>query len=229
MFRTLAVPLKFGIPFTFYKHLTIQVCISTGGYPIVPADIPGASYGITNDGFFALDVLPKKIAVVGAGYIAVEMAGMLNAVGVEVHMFIRGTTFLRTFDPMIQNTMTKRYEDVGVIIHKGYQGFASVESIGVEGGEKLLRLTEKNGDVMEFGELLWAVGRAPETASLKLDVAGVNLGSKGHIAVDKFQNTSAEGIYALGDVTGQLELTPGLFPSWISFHSLPPYHCLNAS
>lgn len=156
-------------------------------------------------------MLPKKIAVVGAGYIAVELAGMLNAVGVEVHMFIRGTTFLRTFDPMVQATMTKRYEDVGVIIHKGYQGFTSVESVGsVDGGEKVLKLTAKDGEVFEVNELLWAIGRAPETESLQLDVAGVKIGPKGHIVVDKFQNTTAEGIYALGDVTGQMELTPGM-------------------
>lgn len=75
---------------------------------MIPKEIPGAEFGITNEGFFDIEVLPKKIAVVGAGYIAVEIAGMLNAVGVEVHMFIRGEKFLRTFDPMVQDTMTAR-------------------------------------------------------------------------------------------------------------------------
>lgn len=191
------------------KFTAKHICIASGGYPIVPKDIPGAEYGITNEGFFAIEKLPSKIAIVGAGYIAVEIAGMLNAVGVEVHMFIRGQTFLRSFDPMIQETMTKRYEDAGVKIHKGYKGFEKIEQIsdGV-GDEKVLHLM-LGQDKLVFNELLWAVGRAPETASLDLHVPGVKTGNKGYIVADEFQNTSAEGIYALGDVTGQMELTPG--------------------
>jgi glutathione reductase (NADPH) len=188
-----------------------HICIATGGNPVVPKEIEGAELGITNEGFFALDKLPKKLAVVGAGYIAVEMAGMLNAVGVEVHMFIRGERFLRTFDPMVQETMTERYESVGVKIHRGYTGFERVERVGGgEGEEKVLRLVLKGGSQMLVDELLWAVGRRPETESLDLEKAGVKIDEKGHVVVDKYQNTSAEGIYALGDVTGQLELTPGV-------------------
>ena len=188
-----------------------HICIATGGYPIVPDEIPGSEYGITNEGFFAIEELPTKIAVVGAGYIAVEMAGMLNAVGIEVHMFIRGQTFLRSFDPMIQETMTKRYEDAGVKIHREYKGFEKIERISDgPGDEKVLHLM-LGGEKLVFNELLWAVGRAPETASLDLDVPRVKTGKNGYIVVDDFQNTSTDGIYALGDVTGQLELTPGTF------------------
>lgn len=107
------------------RYAAKHICIASGGYPIVPKDIPGAEFGITNEGFFDIEILPSKIAIVGAGYIAVEMAGMLNAIGVEVHMFIRGETFLRTFDPMVQDVMTKRYEAVGVKIHRGSKGFRS--------------------------------------------------------------------------------------------------------
>jgi glutathione reductase (NADPH) len=186
-----------------------HICIATGGYPIVPKDIPGAEFGITNEGFFAIEELPSKIAVIGAGYIAVEIAGMLNTVGVEVHMFIRGENFLRTFDPMVRETMTKRYEDAGVKIHKGYKGIEKVERIiDGPGNKKVLHLT-LGGEKLVFNELLWAIGRAPETETLDLDVAGVKTGNKGYIIADNFQNTSAEGIYALGDVTGQMELTPG--------------------
>jgi glutathione reductase (NADPH) len=193
-----------------------HICIATGGYPIVPKEIPGAEYGITNEGFFALDTLPKKLAVVGAGYIAVEMAGMLNAVGVEVHMFIRGEKFLRSFDPMVQETMTKRYEDVGVKIHRGYKGFERVEKVSDgKGEEKVLKLVLKDGSELLVNELLWAVGRKPETESLDFEKAGVKLNEKGYVAADQYQNTSAEGIYALGDVTGQLELTPGSYLSLI--------------
>lgn len=187
-----------------------HICLATGGYPVVPMEIEGAELGITNEGFFDIEVLPKKIAVVGAGYIAVEMAGMLNAVGVEVHMFIRGEVFLRSFDPMIQTTMTERYESVGVKIHREYKGFKKVERISDgKGDEKVLKLHLENGETMSVNELLWAVGRKPETESLKLENVGVKIGEKGYIAVDTFQNTNVEGIYALGDVTGQLELTPG--------------------
>ena len=186
-----------------------HICIATGGYPIVPKDVPGAEHGITNEGFFAMEELPSKIAIVGAGYIAVEMAGMLNAIGTEVHMFIRGKTFLRTFDPMIQETMTKRYEDVGVVIHKEYKGIEKVEKISDGPGDKKVVHVTVGGEKMVFNELLWAVGRSPETESLDLEAAGVNTGHKGYITVDTFQNTSADGVYALGDVTGQLELTPG--------------------
>ena len=187
-----------------------HICIATGGYPVVP-DIEGAEYGITNEGFFDIEELPSKIAVVGAGYIAVELAGMLNAVGVEVHMFLRGQTFLRSFDPMIQHTMTKRYVDAGVKIHKGYPGFDKIERISDGKGDKKLLHVTMGGEKMEFNELLWAVGRAPETKTLDLDVAGVKTGKNGYIVADDFQNTSGEGIYALGDVTGQMELTPGTF------------------
>lgn len=189
----------------------------------MPNDIPGAKHGITSDGFFDIETLPKKVAIVGAGYIAVELAGVLNAIGVEVHMFIRGQTFLRKFDPMIQTTMTKRYEDVGIIIHKESQGIEKVERLDTPEeiiGEKhetrgqppspskRLKITTKSNEVFEVEELLWAVGRKPEIADLKPESIGIKLTASGHIAVDDFQNTSVEGVYALGDVTGQVELTP---------------------
>ena len=187
-----------------------HICIASGGYPLVPKDITGAEYGITNDGFFAIEELPSKIAIVGAGYIAVEIAGMLNAVGVEVHMFIREQTFLRSFDPMIQETMTKHYEKAGVKIHRGYKGFERIEKISDGPGDKKVLHMSVGEEKMVFNELLWAIGRAPETESLDLHMAGVKTGEEGYIIADEFQNTTAEGIYALGDVTGPLELTPGM-------------------
>lgn len=186
-----------------------HICIATGGNPEVPKDVEGSEYGITNEGFFAIEELPSKIAIVGAGYIAVEMAGMLKAIGIEVHMFIRGNTFLRSFDPMIQETMTERYEDVGVVIHKSYKGIEKIERISDGPGDKKVLHVTVAGEKLVFNELLWAVGRTPEIESLNLDIAGVKTGPKGYITVDDYQNTSAEAIYALGDVTGQLELTPG--------------------
>ncbi|KAK2751034.1 Glutathione reductase [Myotisia sp. PD_48] len=185
-----------------------HILVATGGYPIVP-NIPGAEHGITSDGFFEIEELPPKFAVVGAGYIAVELAGVMQAVGVETHMFIRGNTFLRKFDPMVQETMTKRYEDVGMNIHKGYTGMKKVELLkDGKGAEKLLRLTFDDGSQMEVNELLWAIGRAPAVTNLGLKEIGVKQTAHGTIVVDEFQNTSVSGIYALGDVTGQAELTP---------------------
>jgi glutathione reductase (NADPH) len=212
-----------------------HILIATGGYPILPKDIEGASHGITSDGFFDIEVLPKNIAVVGAGYIAVEMAGIMNALGVEVHMFIRGKTLLRKFDTMVQDTITKRYEDVGVIIHKE-TSIVKVERLDNPADSKdekgnidakhetrgtppspskRLRVTAKDGKVLDIDEILWAVGRAPETKDLNAESIGVKFTEKGYIAVDEFQNTDVDGIYALGDVTGQMELTPGKLTSSI--------------
>ena len=187
-----------------------HILIATGGYPVFPKGIKGAEHGITSDGFFAIEELPRKMAFVGAGYIAVELAGVMNAIGVETHMYIRGETFLRKFDPMVQETLTKRYEDAGVKIHKNHKGFKEVVSLKEGKGEKkLLKLIGNDGEETEVNELLWAIGRAPEIERLNPAKVGVGQSSKGHIKVDAYQNTSIKGIYALGDVTGQAELTPG--------------------
>lgn len=190
-----------------------HILIATGGRPNIPK-IPGAEHGITSDGFFEIEDLPPKIAVVGAGYIAVELAGVMNAVDVETHMFIRGENFLRKFDPMIQKTMTDRYEAAGVKMHRNHTGFKEVQLIrDGKGKDRLIKLISHDGSELEVNELLWAVGRAPEVEDLHLDIPGVKLNHSGHVVVDEYQNTSVEGVYALGDVTGQAELTPGMFDS----------------
>ncbi|KAJ5919475.1 Glutathione reductase [Penicillium verhagenii] len=182
--------------------------IATGGRPNIP-NVPGAEHGITSDGFFEIEELPPKIAVVGAGYIAVELAGVMNAMDVETHMFIRGDKFLRKFDPMIQDVMTKRYELAGVNLHRHHSGFKNIELIrDGKGADRLIKLTSNDGTVLEVNELLWAVGRIPEVEDLNLDNTGVTVGSTGHIIVDEYQNTDDANICALGDVTGQAELTP---------------------
>lgn len=190
-----------------------HICIATGGFPTKPKDIKGAEYGITSDDFFSMKVLPKKMAFSGAGYIAVEIAGIMNALGVETHMFIRGNTFLRKFDPMVQDTLTKHYEDAGVIIHKNHPGFKEVVQIQAPASEsdpssKQLKLISNDGSEFECNELLWAIGRSPEVQDLDLKKTDMKLGKKGHIVVDEWQATSIPGIYAIGDVTGQAELTP---------------------
>ena len=191
------------------SYTASKILIATGGHPVLPKGVPGAEYGITSDGFFDIEELPQKMAFVGAGYIAVELAGVMAALGVEVHMFIRGQTFLRSFDPMVQNVLTKRYEDTGVKIHKGFNNFKEIIQLKEgSGSAKLLKLVNDNGEELEVNELLWAIGRAPEIERLDPVKVGVKLNKKGHIDVDEYQNTSVEGIYAIGDVTGQAELTP---------------------
>lgn len=124
-------------------------------------------------------------------------------------MFIRGNTFLRSFDPMVQETLTQRYIDAGIVIHKNHKGFKEITNLSDgKGSEKLLRLIGKDGEVTEVNELLWAIGRNPEIEKLDPAKVGIKQGPKGHIQVDEYQNTNVEGIYALGDVTGQAELTP---------------------
>lgn len=198
-----------------YKITAPHICIATGGYPVKPGDkIPGSEYGITSDGWFSIKHLPKKAVFVGGGYIAVELAGVYNAIGVETHLFLRGNTFLRKFDPMIQDILTKHYEEIGVHVHREHPGIKEVVQLSpgkdeTDPREKRLKLIMNDGSEMETNELLWAIGRAPEIESLNLDAIGVKRNEKGgHIIVDKYQNTSVEGIYALGDVTGQAELTP---------------------
>ena len=192
------------------RYTAPHILIASGGRPLIP-QIKGADHGITSDEFFyEMEELPPKFAVVGAGYIAVEIAGVMSALDVETHLFIRRDTFLRKFDPMIQKTMTERYEASGVHVHKHFETFKEVELVrSGKGKDKVLRLVKHDGTAIEVNELLWAIGRAPEVEDLQLEAAGVKTNRNGHIIVDEYQNTMVDGIYALGDVTGRAELTPG--------------------
>ncbi|KAI3393481.1 hypothetical protein diail_4202 [Diaporthe ilicicola] len=184
-----------------------KILVAVGGMPTIPPSIPGSELGVNSDGFFDIDKLPSKVALVGAGYIAVEFAGMFNALGVETHLFIRHDHFLRNFDPIVQEGVTAEYERLGVHLHKG----SSQSKVEKDSSGKLsLHYKDKSGEgvLKDIDHLIWAVGRTPLTDGIGLDKAGVKLSEKGHIVVDEYQNTSADNIYALGDVTGQAELTP---------------------
>ena len=186
------------------EHFTADhIVISPGGVPTIP-DIPGAEYGITSDGFFQLTEQPKRVAVVGAGYIAVELAGLLRALGSEVDMLLRRQHFLSNFDPMLRETLMEEMVNEGVNI---------LPNINVEQVEKLqdgsLTLHCQEGhELTGFDTVIWAIGRSPNTADLNLDAAGVKYDERGYIPADFFQNTNVDGIYALGDVTGRAPLTP---------------------
>ncbi|KAF2479947.1 hypothetical protein BDY17DRAFT_302958 [Neohortaea acidophila] len=183
-----------------------KILVAVGGYPVVP-DVPGAEHGITSDGFFELPEQPKKVAVVGAGYIAVELAGMFNALGTETHLFIRHDKFLRTFDPMVQDKVVEEYERQGIHLHKKSTP-KKVTDLG--GGKKKVEYSDSNGEgSVDVDCLLWAVGRAPELEKLNLDVTGVKLNEKQHVITDEYQNTNVEHIYSLGDACDRgYELTP---------------------
>jgi glutathione reductase (NADPH) len=185
-----------------------KILLAVGGRPIQPQGIPGAEYGIDSDGFFEIEQQPKKVAIVGAGYIAVEFAGMFNALGTETHLFIRQDRFLRAFDPMIQDTVTAEYERLGIKVHK-----RSSQS-KIEKDEKTGKLTvhyedaSGTGKLEDVDELIWAIGRTPEVEGLGLEKVGIKQDAKGQIIVDDYQNTNVENIYSLGDVVGKVELTP---------------------
>jgi glutathione reductase (NADPH) len=194
------------------KVLTAKhICVAAGGHPTFPDGIPGAEYGIDSDGFFRLEKQPKRVAIVGAGYIAIEFAGIFNALGTETNLFIRYSSFLRTFDPMIQDVLLKEYEEVGIKIHKNSKPFSKVEKLD-SGALRIHYESDLGEGTVEVDTLIWAIGRSPETDALRLHEIGVKTDKKGQIVVDQYQNSTVEGIYALGDVTGQVELTPGFYP-----------------
>ncbi|RCI17054.1 hypothetical protein L249_2328 [Ophiocordyceps polyrhachis-furcata BCC 54312] len=185
-----------------------KMLVAVGGRPKPPPQIPGAELGINSDGFFDVDTLPKRVALVGAGYIAVEFAGMLNALGVETHLLIRHDTFLRNFDPMVQESVTREYERLGVRLHKRCNT-SKVE----KGSDGKLTITYRDDDGKESSvsgvdHLIWATGREPLTRNIGLEEAGVKLDERGYVVVDAGQQTSVDNIFALGDVTGHVELTP---------------------
>ncbi len=179
-----------------------HILIATGCRPSRP-DVPGAGLGLDSDGFFALSQLPRRAAVVGAGYIAVELAGVLNALGSQTHLFVRNDAPLRRFDPLLSQTLVEAMQAEGPALHTQ----ATPKAV-VRNADGSLTLQLENGESHVIDCLVWAIGREPCTEGLGLEAAGVTLGEGGYVSVDEYQNTSVPGIYAVGDITGQAELTP---------------------
>ena len=179
-----------------------HIIIASGGQPERPA-IPGAEHGITSDGFFELEKRPDKVAIVGSGYVAVELAGMFRGLGSEVSIFVRYDGVLRKFDDMLREELGNALAKDGIsVVTEAIPSKAGTDHGG-------LFLETSDGRVFNnFDCLLWAVGRSPNTRHLGLDKAGVDLDPRGFVLVDDFQNTGAEHIYAIGDVTGRANLTP---------------------
>jgi glutathione reductase (NADPH) len=180
-----------------------HILIATGGRPKRP-DLPGADHGITSDGFFELEQLPRRVAVVGAGYIAVELAGIFHELGSEVTLVLRGEQLLRRFEALVRETLMDEMTAGGISIIAGYD----VANVQQEPDGSLCFVALDGKRMLTCDCLLWAIGREPSTSGLGLQVPKVELDALGHVVVDEWQNTSAPGIYAVGDVTGKWQLTP---------------------
>ncbi len=179
-----------------------HIVIATGGRPVVPA-IPGAELGITSDGFFALAEQPQRVAIVGAGYIGVELAGMLNALGSRVTLLAMESHVLAHFDPMIGKLLGSEMRLQNIDLRTNFR----VETVERDGKE--LRVSGTGGETIGgFDTLIWAVGRRGNVGGLDLDAAGIDASPGGIIPVDDYENTDVPGIYAIGDVTGKAALTP---------------------
>ena len=184
------------------RYTAPHILIATGGHALYP-NIPGSEYGITSDGFFELDEVPKRTAVIGAGYIAVEVAGVLNALGSDTHLFVRKDRPLRTFDKDIVDVLVDEMAKSGPTLHT----HANATEV-VKNADDSLTISFDNGETITVDCLIWAIGRAANTSGFGIEKTGVKLTEKGTIYSDEFENTSVPGIYALGDVTGKLDLTP---------------------
>lgn len=184
------------------RYTAPHILIATGGHALYP-NIPGSEYGITSDGFFELDEVPKRTAVIGGGYIAVEVAGVLNALGSDTHLFVRKDRPLRTFDKDIIDVLVNEMAKSGPTLHT----HANATEV-VKNADDSLTISFDNGETVTVDCLIWAIGRAANTSGFGLEKTGVELTERGNIYSDAFENTSVSGIYALGDVTGKLDLTP---------------------
>jgi len=179
-----------------------HILLATGGWPVMP-DIPGADLGITSNEVFHLDELPKKMLIVGGGYIACEFAGILNGLGVEVTQFYRGAQILRGFDDEARGLISDEMCQKGIDLHLGTN---VLEMWRAEDGRITVKAT--NGSEQSYDQVMFATGRAPNTSGLGLEGAGVELGRKGEVVVDDYSQTAVPSIHAIGDVTDRANLTP---------------------
>src|SRR5215470_49752 len=180
-----------------------HVVIASGGHPIVP-DLPGAGLGITSDGFFELEQRPDRVAIVGAGYVAAEFAGVLHALGAEVTLVLRREQLLMSFDVMLRDTLMQHLRTDAV------EFFTSTQIVGLarDAGGRLELRSASGTRLGGFDTVIWAVGRSPGTAELDLPATGVACDEFGFVRTDDYQETNVPGIYALGDVCGRSGLTP---------------------
>ncbi len=179
-----------------------RILIATGGAPFLPQNIVGIEYAITSNEAFHLDELPKRIMVVGGGYIAVEFAGIFNGLGVETILAYRGEEILRGFDDDIRAALHHEIALKGIDVRVG----SDPEKIEKDGNS--YQVSFKNGSTAQTDLVMFATGRLPNTRDMGLEEAGVELTKNGAVVVDKFSKSTAAEIYAVGDVTDRVNLTP---------------------
>jgi glutathione reductase (NADPH) len=180
-----------------------HVLLAVGGAPRRP-EVPGAELGMLSDDIFELRERPRRILIVGSGYIAVEFAGIFRALGSELTLMFRGPRLLRHFDAMLSEALSEEMRHQGIELVPDSVARSLVRAPGGE-----LTLEREQGEPLGgYDAVLWAIGRRPKTAELGLEAVDVTLDADGHIPVDAYQNTSAPGHYSVGDVTGRFELTP---------------------
>ena len=179
-----------------------HIVIATGGKAIVP-NLPGAELGITSDGFFELEHRPKRVALVGSGYVSCELAGAFHELGSEVELFVRKEHPLMSFDAMLGKSLMREMQAQGITIHT----HVVPASVREQSGLKTL-VAEDGREFPGFDCLQWGIGRAANVAALDLGKAGVAVDDSDFVVTDGFQNTNVPGIYAIGDVTGRAALTP---------------------
>ena len=182
-----------------------HIVIATGSKP-VSLEVPGAELGINSDGFFDLNKRPDRVCVVGGGYIGVELAGVLSALGAEVCLATRSKqSFLGRFDCTLQKQLAKEMTRNGIRIYCANSTVSAVE----RQANGNLSLRWENAQVLkDFDTIIWALGRLANTSGLNLDCAGIQCNDRGFIQTDDYQNTNIDGVYAVGDVTGRTALTP---------------------
>lgn len=184
------------------KRITSErILVATGGWPSVP-DIPGKEHVITSNEAFFLDALPKKIVIVGGGYIAVEFAGIFHGLGVDTTLVYRGPLFLRGFDRDLRRHLADEMQGRGIKLLFD----TNIDSVKKEDGQFKITYTNETRDSSDL--VMYATGRAPNTADLGLEKVGVKLNDKGAIVVNEKYQSSVESIYAIGDVTDRVNLTP---------------------
>jgi glutathione reductase (NADPH) len=185
------------------RYSAEHIVIATGGQPTVP-DVPGAHLGITSDGFFELEQQPRRVAIVGAGYIAAELSGVFHALGSQVTVVLRRDRLLGSFDPLLRETLMEHMRADGI------EFLTNTQLVGVDNdAHGQLELQCSSGThIGGFDCLIWAIGRQPNTAGLNLAAAGVATDELGFVATDEYQQTNVPGVYAIGDVTPRVQLTP---------------------
>jgi len=178
-----------------------HILLATGSAPVWP-EIPGAELAITSDEIFSLEEQPERVLVVGGGYIAVEFAGILHGLGSRVTQIYRGPLFLRGFDSDIRTALAEEMRKKSIDLR------FDTEVVGLERVPGGIRVLLAGGDELEVDQVLYAIGRRPLTADLGLQTAGVEVSPAGAVSVDEYSRTNVPGIYAIGDITDRIQLTP---------------------